>query len=513
MRTWISGVTRKIFAYFLGLSAFLGGVTNAWSISFISPHDGADTQKILTIFESISQVPRCSKHEGSIAAWLARWASDRDLPHTVDRNNNVIIRVPGSAGRQNDAPVALQAHTDMVCAKTPNSTHDFGKDPIELVRKGDWLWANNTTLGGDDGIGVAMALFVASDPSVDRPPLELVFTTDEEMDMTGAENLAIDAITARRFINLDWETEGSLALGSAGGNKMEIMAGVQPVALQSDWPVYQLTISGLTGGHSGLAIHKGRANANVLAAQILREIGPVRLISFDGGVADNAIATSAEVVFAIDPEKSSTLIQEIRRLEQSIRRRNPEDPALALDLTAVTELQKTAASVIASDSLISLLLEIPQGVFEWSDQFKGLPETSNNIGMVRTRDGVAVITVFHRSFQPAKLDSLTRQIQMSAANHNASDRRRSAFPAWPPQPDAALYQTALSAYQQVFGQSLQTHVVHAGLECGFIAQKYPDMEIISIGPILLDVHTPTERLHVPSVERISQFLRQILKDL
>lgn len=246
---------------------------------------------------------------------------------------------------------------------------------------------------------------------------------------------------------------------------------------------------------------------------MLREIGPVRLISFDGGVADNAIATSAKVVFAIDPAKSSTLIQEIRRLEQSIRRRNSEDPALAVDLTAVTELQNTAASVIASDSLISLLLEIPQGVYEWSGQFKDLPETSNNIGMVRTRDGVAVITVFHRSFQPAKLESLIRQIQMSVANHNASDRRRSAFPAWPPQPDAALYQTALSAYQQVFGQPLQTHVVHAGLECGFIAQKYPDMEIISIGPTLLDVHTPTERLYVPSVERVSQFLRQILKDM
>lgn len=167
----------------------------------------------------------------------------------------------------------------------------------------------------------------------------------------------------------------------------------------------------------------------------------------------------------------------------------------------------------ASDSLVSLLLETPQGVHEWSTQFDGLPETSNNIGMVRTKDGVAVITAFHRSFQPVKLDSLIKQIQALVASHNASARRRSAFPAWPSQPDAALYQTALSAYDQIFGEPLKTVVAHAGLECGFIAQKYPGMEIISIGPTLLDVHTPTERLYVPSVERVSQFLRQILKDV
>lgn len=481
------------------------------SAGVLRDSDGPDSQQILAIFDSISQVPRCSKHEGRIAAWVAEWAQKRGLAHVVDASNNVIIRVPGSTGRENEPSVALQAHMDMVCAKTQDSLHDFSKDPIQLRRDGEWLTADNTTLGADDGIGVAMALFMASDPGVSRPPLELVFTTDEEMDMSGAANLSATALQSRRFINIDWETEGSLALGAAGGNKIEIMLPIARSELDPAWPVFQLNVEGLSGGHSGITIHKGLANANVLAAQVLKEVGAVRVVSFEGGTADNAVAPAAKVVFAVDPARTQSLERKVHDVEQTMRGTHTGDPELRLALSPLASAPERAVSETDSNRLIALLLEVPQGVHEWSSEFPGLPETSNNIGIVHTDNTQASIIVFHRSFQPAKLEAFAKLVEETATRNAATFKRRSQFPTWTPQPEAGLYKKALAAYQQAFGKPVETIVVHAGLECGFIAEKYPEMEIISIGPTLLDVHTPKERLHVPSVERASVFLREILR--
>jgi dipeptidase D len=219
------------------------------------------------------------------------------------------------------------------------------------------------------------------------------------------------------------------------------------------------------------------------------------------------------VVFALQSSQAQSIGERAQRLEQTMRASQVQDPQLRVSLTALQTLPKAAASIQTSDQLIALLQDIAQGVYEWSAQFAGLPETSNNIGLVRGKEGAVVITVFHRSFHPEKLQAFAQLVQAIAADNGATTRRRSAFPTWPPQPDAELYRVSLSAYQQALGQPLQTVVVHAGLECGFMSEKYPGMEIISIGPTLLDVHTPTERLYVPSVERISVFLRQLLKDL
>ncbi len=465
------------------------------------------------IFREISQVPRCSKNEERISAWLVNWAQERSLAGKTDAARNVIISVPGSQGRENEPPVALQAHIDMVCAKTADSPHDFTTDPITLIRDGQWLHADRTTLGADDGMGVAIALFLASEPGIDRPPLELVFTTDEEVDMSGAASLLPDAITARRYVNLDWETEGSLALGAAGGTKIDISLPMPPADLPNEWEVYNLDISGLLGGHSGISAGKNRANANVLAARTLKDTVPVRVIAFDGGTADNAIAPSAVVALAVAAEDADALKQRITSFLATLQQEYPEETGLTMTLTRQQTTPSTAASLADSATLFALLLDIPQDVYEWSTQFPGLPGTSNNIGTVNLVDGAARLRVFHRSFDPAKLEAFSQMVEDIVRNAGATSVRGSTFPTWPPAPDSMLYKQALASYEKALGRTLETIVVHAGLECGFIAEKYPGIEIISVGPTLLDVHTPNERLHVPSVEKVSTFMRTLLKDL
>lgn len=479
--------------------------------------DGADTKRILGIFEDISQVPRCSKDEERISAWLVQWAKERNLAVTTDAANNVLISVPASPGLEDSPAVALQAHMDMVCQKTEDSGHDFSTDPIQLVRDGEWLRAKDTTLGADDGIGMAIALFLAEARDLHRPALELLFTTDEEMDMSGAERLSSDALNATRFINIDSEMEGEVTLGAAGGIKMEISLPLTFLPLEPDQSVYSLRVDGLLGGHSGVEIHKNRANANVLVAQVLDEAVPFRLISFDGGSADNAITTVSELVLALAQEHENALKARIAAFEQQARVKYPEETGLALSLKPVAQMSGQAFSQALShddsSKTLALVLAIPQGVIEWSEQFPGLPETSNNIGIVKTRENTLDLVVFHRSFNPDKLEKLAQGIEQTSVAAGAATSRRSAFPTWPPDTDSELYQKALAAYERSLGSELKTVVLHAGLECGFIAEKYPAMEIISIGPILEDVHTPRERLYVPSVERIALFLRTLLQDL
>ncbi len=479
--------------------------------------DGADTKRILDIFENISQVPRCSKNEERISAWLVQWAKERNLAVKSDAANNVLISVPASPGLEDSPAVALQAHMDMVCQKTADAGHDFSTDPIHLVRDGDWLHAKDTTLGADDGIGMAIALFLAEARGLRRPAMELLFTTDEEVDMSGAERLSTDALSAKRFINIDSEVEGEVTLGAAGGVKMELSLPLTFLPLEPAQDVYSLRVDGLLGGHSGVEIHKNRANANVLIARALDKAVPFRLISFAGGSADNAITTASELVLALAPVHENALKAKIAAFEQQARAEYPEETGLSLSLKPVHQMPGQAFSQALSQEdsskALDLVLAIPQGVIEWSDQFPGLPEISNNIGIVQTRESTLDLVVFHRSFNPDKLEKLAQGIEQASASAGAAASRRSAFPAWPPDSDSELYQKAMAAYELTFGSELKTVVLHAGLECGFIAEKYPEMEIISIGPTLEFVHTPKERLYMPSVERIALFLRALLQDL
>jgi dipeptidase D len=477
--------------------------------------NGDMTTAILSIFEDISQIPRCSKNEAAISDWLVDWADQRGLQVTTDAFKNVLITVPASAGFENQAPIVLQSHMDMVCQKEPDSSHDFMKDPIVLVRDGDWLSAEDTTLGADDGIGIAIALTIADSPSIKHPKLEVLVTTDEEVDMTGAAGLSDTLLTGEKYVNLDSETEGVITIGAAGGIKIDLSL---PLAFSTPLPfdqiVFSLEIAGLLGGHSGVDINKGRANANYLAAQALAALAgvvPLRLIDFVGGSADNVITQSSEIRFAVSSADVGLLQTSIAQFEQNARDQYPAETGMTVTLTELSNTAQPAVSEADSVNAVSLIASLPQGVYEWSTDLPGQAETSDNIGIVKTQSDALDATTFARSFDPEKLESIASLIETTAATYGASTIRRSAFPAWPPNTDSALYNTFLSSYQDLFGVSITSEIVHAGLECGYIAEKYPGMQIVSIGPTLQDVHSTRERLYVPSLEKIVGLLAEVLR--
>lgn len=467
----------------------------------------------MTNFESISQIPRCSGSEERIVAWLVDWAKARNFPVKTDAFKNVLISVPASPGYESHDTVVLQGHTDMVCQKSDASSHDFTKDPIQFVHKDDWLHAKDTTLGADDGIGVAMALTLAETSGLAHPPLELLFTSSEETDMSGAGGLTNNFISGTKFINIDSEKEGSITLGAAGGVASNITLPLTFSPMDTNRQLFSLRIDGLLGGHSGLEIDKNRANANVLAALALSGNIPFRLVSFNGGTVDNAITRTAEMVFALSPDQVTPFKTRLAAFEQATRTQYPNETSLAISLTPLTTGSPQALLEADSAKVVKLIKDIPYGVYAQSTDFPGLPETSNNIGVVITTATALNITTFQRSFKPAKLEEITLIIEAAAANAGATYSRSGLFPPWPPNNTTALYKKFLTTYEQLFLTSMKTEVLHAGLECGYIANAYPGMEIVSIGVTLENVHTTEERLYVPSVGRLMELMTELLRGL
>ena len=441
------------------------------------------------------------------------WAEERGLPVKTDEHLNVLISVPAAEGFEDLPAVVLQAHMDMVCQKTEESDHDFSTDPIRLIWDGNWLRADGTTLGADNGIGIAITLALAEDSELQRPALELLFTTDEEQGMSGAAGLSTEWLSGEYYINIDWETEGSIALGAAGGVAMISTIPLSFSDIEDSSTVFSLTVDGLQGGHSGVDIHKNRANANLLIAEALSDSLPFRLIRFSGGTAQNAITTSSEMIFALSRNHADQFRSQFSQFEASVRERFKDETGLSMSLTEIDDTVYYAATEEESATVIQFMMNIPQGVYEWSEQFPGLPETSNNTGIVQTEGQGVAITTFHRSFDAAKLQEVTGIIMGEAAAAGGSAEVLSASPSWQPDPDSRLCKMAMAAYERLFNKPLELIVVHAGLECGYIAEKYPGMEIISAGPTIEDVHTPRERLYIPSVEKVTVFLQTLLQDL
>ena len=485
----------------LGVMACAGG----------SLADAGPESAILSTFEQISRVPRCSKDEGRISAWLVEWARTRNLTVTSDENRNVLISIPASPGWENRPGIILQAHMDMVCLKVDGSTHDFTADPIVLQRDGDWLHARDTTLGADNGIGIAIALTAAERLPAQHPGLELLFTTDEEKDMTGIAGLRAGLLSGKRYINLDSEEVGVVTLGAAGGVHTDIAFPLDMEPISPELQVFELNISGLLGGHSGIDIDKNRANANALAAQGLAAAPPFRLVAMAGGNAGNAIAASAKVTLAVEREAAAGLIKHVSDHAEKVRADYPDEKTLAIRLAEVANTRQPAASAKQSAAAMALIGAIPQGVTAWSAEFPKLPETSNNIGIVGMSGNVLEIASFQRSFHAANLQEIADRIAALAQAAGAASTRKGAFPAWPPNSGTGLYKAVISAHKKLFGSGMVTEVIHAGLECGYIAERYPAMEIISIGPTLQDVHTTRERLNVPSLGPTWALLQELLQ--
>ena len=471
------------------------------------------TERVLAIFERINAIPRCSSQERALSDWLVGWASEHQLECERDGVLNVLIRVPGTGEAADAAPVTLQGHLDMVCEKTPESEHSFDTDPIRSVTEGEWLTADGTTLGADNGIAIALALAVAEDEGIVHPPLELLFTVDEETGLIGAQDLSPDWLRARILLNLDSEDEGVFTIGCAGGLSSLVSVPVSRVAPNSESEFVQLAVTGLKGGHSGIDIHLDRANANVLVARValdLRKKFGATVAEVHGGSAHNAIPKDAHVILGFNPSR----IEEARTLVSTWRRTlsveyASTDPNLTVELREAERPERVLDDASAG-RLMDILLGLPHGMVRMSREITGLVETSTNLATVRTSDGKVEIDTSQRSSSEFQLEAIAARVAAVARLGGGSVRITSRYPAWEPETESKILRTASEVYRKLFDAEPTMEVIHAGLECGVIGAKYPEMEMLSIGPTIEMVHSPDERMHLPSIERIWDFLVHLL---
>ena len=476
-----------------------------------------NVKTILDYFEQINAIPRCSKNEAQIGLWLKQWAETNQLAVNQDAAGNLLVKVPPTAGYENAPVIVIQGHMDMVCEKSPDSTHDFSKDPIQNIIDGDWLHAANTTLGADNGIAIALAMALAGDKSIAHPPLELLFTVDEETGLNGAKELAAGFIQGRVLLNVDSETEGVFTVGCAGGRHTHISRKLALTDLAPESQFFNLNVSGMHGGHSGIDIIKQRASANKIMARTLHRLAAVcdiQLVSIKGGTAHNAIARDADAVFASAAGDSTDLAGAVSEIERTILTDyDTIESKLAINLSpAQSDDQiKTALSVAETRAVIDLLLALPHGVMGLSTAFMNLVETSNNLATVEIKGDTLQILTSQRSLTRSRLDEISTTVSATAALAGADTQSGSEYPPWTPNMNSDLLEVCKKVYNQVFDHEADVKSVHAGLECAIIGDKYEGMDMISFGPDLRDPHSPNEGLYIPSLEKIWRFMVALLE--
>ncbi|MCH3907268.1 MAG: aminoacyl-histidine dipeptidase [Sphaerochaeta sp.] len=463
-------------------------------------------------FLELEQIPRESGNEEGVRRWLLSWAKEHGLQAFADETGNVIIRKDATKGYEHHSPVALQGHMDMVCVKRPGSTHDFTKDPIDVMVDGDWLCAKDTSLGGDDGIAIAIALDVLSDPSVQHGPLEAIFTISEETGMNGAFGIKEKDIRSRKLLNLDSEDEGILYIGCAGGKEVEGTLDCNMETIPLDWNAYRLDVSGLLGGHSGGEIHKQRANAIKLAARLLVQQKHLMIFSIQGGTKRNVIPSSCEVGFAVPEEEEKSLTENMANLQEALKTeyRN-NDPSIKLTLEK-TERPRAAASTKTSKQFIRSLFLAPHGVYayETSEELKGIVETSSNLAIVSTDGKQFKVVTSHRSSVISRRDLVAELCGEALLSGGMKVTYTGAYPAWLPNPDSPLAHFCAQAYHEYTGKEMKVTAIHAGLECGLINDTVKGMDSVSFGPQMRDIHSVDEHLSISSSERCDGFLKHLL---
>ena len=470
------------------------------------------TELILKNFEKVSSIPRGTKFEAGIRNWLIAWAAEHNCTSRTDATGNLAIYVPASAGYEDRPTLILQGHMDMVWQKTNESTHDFEHDPIQLIREGDWIRANGTTLGADNGIGIALMMSIVEDGSVKRPPLELLLTVEEEMGVVGADNLDPSLLTGKTLINVDSETEGVFTVGCAGGGSVNITLPVSWDVQDNNEAAFELKVSGLQGGHSGEDINKFRTNANKLIARVLDEIHrtiPIRLCTLKGGTARNAIPRDAKAVFVCPNDKAESCREIFSAVRATIQSELANtETGLALSLT---QIKSEPVRVIAeTERVIRLLMALPHGVSSMSAEMPIFVETSNNIGVMElTEDGLAIISN-NRSAVFSRLEEITRRVESAAWLAGAKTERTKMFPPWQPNMESPLLKQCIEAYHAVHEEEPKIEIAHGGLECGIISDRCGGLDTISTGPTIKDLHSPEERLYIPSLAKMWELMNVLL---
>ncbi len=467
-------------------------------------------------FHGILNVPRPSKKETKMVAYLEQWAKDHKVKYIKEKCGNIIMDIPATKGMENRQTVILQAHMDMVCEKNGDCKHDFEKDPIEAVIKGEWVHANGTTLGADDGIGVAAALAVISDPKVKHGPLECIFTIDEETGLTGADNLDPKDFNGRILLNLDSEDEGEIFIGCAGGVDTIVKLYYQLEPAPEDSKAYQITVSGLKGGHSGDDINKNLANANKLLNRILwhgTDKFDIALYDFQGGNLRNAIAREATAVVFVPNENKSAFTKFIKEMEKDFKKEyQVSEPNLSVK-SAVAEIQPDVViDAMSQLSLLNALYACPHGVIAMSQTIPNFVETSTNLASVKRKEGYFLIQTSQRSSIDSSKKDVATMVESVFNLAGADVEHTDGYPGWTPNPDSAICAIAEKVYEKRFGHAPKVKAIHAGLECGLVGDKIPGMDMISFGPTLRGVHSPDERIEIKTVQMFWDLLCDILAE-
>ncbi len=474
-----------------------------------------ETENIIEIFKALSAVPRQSKHEEKISRWLLDYALRIGLDGKADGKGNVVINVPASPGREKAPVVVLQCHMDMVCEKRPESVHDFSRDPIELVFDGDWVKAKDTSLGADNGIALAFCLALAGNPGLTHPPLELLFTVDEESGLNGAKALGRDFIKGRILLNLDSEDEGIFTIGCAGGKDATLA--LEPVRENIDKTSVgiEITVGGLAGGHSGVDIDKHRANALKLLARLLLSLikdPSAGLVSITGGSAVNAIPRDAKAIVSLKPAARGKAVELAKSMKTIFASEYAStEKNLIIDVNTVSLEGKKVLGKEFALSFLRLLRLIPSGPRDFSAEIPGLVETSSNLAIIRENGAKLEILTSQRSSVESRLEEISVDIETAGISAGAEAGFQNSYPGWRPNTSSPLLKRAKEVYRRVFCEEAAVEVIHAGLECGVIGSIYDGMDMISVGPTIEHPHSPDERANLPSIGRTWEFLLALLE--
>jgi dipeptidase D len=473
-----------------------------------------DPKALWRHFWDISQIPRESGREAGIREHISNHARRCGLVCRIDKAGNILVKKPGGTGAP---PVALQSHMDMVCEKDKGTAHDFSTDPIRLVRDGDWIRADGTTLGADNGIGVAIMLAIMEDTSLKHPELELLFTVEEETGLTGANRLTRVSFSANTLLNLDSEDEGCFSIGCAGGMDTELVFGLRFEAVPENTKAMTLKITGLKGGHSGVDIHEGHGNAIKLLTRFLSAALPkyeFRLAEIQGGNKRNAIPREAEALIQVTEDGIKGLRKDAKTWTDVFRSEfDSIDDGIMIIVEKGAHPARRIIATRDADRILGILQALPHGPVKNDLRLGNAVVTSTNLAICACRNNSFVITTSQRSLLQSSLNDIASQVRSIGELTGCRVMHSNAYPAWKPNFASSVLKTCTKVYKEIYGKEPQVKVVHAGLECAVIGEKVTGLDMISLGPTIEHPHSPSERVHIDSVGRFWDYLTALLRHM
>ncbi|MDD3124751.1 MAG: aminoacyl-histidine dipeptidase [Candidatus Kapabacteria bacterium] len=477
---------------------------------------GIQPEAVWQYFEELSANPRPSKKEGKATAWLINWAKEHKFEVEQDKCGNVVIRKPATPGMENKKAVIIQGHIDMVCEKETDIEFDFENEGIRPYIDGDYVTAEGTTLGADDGIAIAMGMAILASTDIPHPAMELLATLDEETGLTGATSLGTNLLKGDILINLDSEVEGTFTIGCAGGINTEASFAYKAEAFPKDHTAYKISLKGFRGGHSGIEIIDGRANATKVLNRIvykLTEDLDIRLSHIEGGSKHNAIPRDGYAIIAVPNAKIKEFEEIMATFVATIKNEwESKEPNIIITTEKVAAPNRVMAKEM-HHNMIKAFYACPHGVLRMSPDVPGLVQSSTNFAIVETRENEVYLLTNQRSSVESEKDNIVNKVKTTLELGGAKVITSEGYPAWQPNIHSPILQIAANVYENLFGNKAKIEIIHAGLECGLIGEKYPHMDMLSFGPTLVDVHSPSEKCHIPTTIKCYQLLQEILKNI